>query len=392
MDELVRLRQFRRAPAPSVAARAQAALALHRTIHRRPQRTPRPIIVVVATIAAAALATAAYAIYQSVIVGSPAPANVKNVVRLETEVKGELIPREHANPGIEVAKTKAAAAITTSVGPAYLWVAPTKRGDSCAYLQIVALDLPGGRPNLSGGCSSGGPGFSIGIQYIRVKNRPFALVQGRVGTIGAKAVELQFANGSSHTYPITDKYVLAETDHNNAIKTAIVRDAHGRALGERHYSNPLSPLQQGQQLLHGLHPTGPWKTVATLRTIDKHRLLAEKTASGSNGTICSELVTPSGTGGGCTRPIGPTALETGPTQIGTAPHGWFLLDGPVGAKIHSLELRFEDGTHIAIPIQHGYILYQVNPRNFISGHRPTELIARNATGQILRTHRFGFQH
>ncbi|MDQ1462196.1 MAG: hypothetical protein QOI08_3680 [Actinomycetota bacterium] len=390
MDELVRLRQFRPAAAPSATARAQAMLALRTVVGGRRRRTPRPLIVVAAIITVAALATAAYAIYQSVIVGSPAPANVKNIVRLQTQVKGELIPQAHANPGIEVAKTRAAAAITTSVGPAYLWVAPNKRGDSCSYLQIVALDLPDGRPNLSGGCSSGGPGFYVGIHYIRVKNRPFALVQGRVGTKGAKTVELEFANGSSHSYPITDQYVLAETDPNNAIKTAIVRDAHGRVLAQRHYSNSLSPLQQGQQLLHRLHPIGPWRMVATLRTIGKHRLLAEKTAPGSNGTICSELVTPSGTGGGCNRPIGPTGLDIGPTQIGTAPHGWFLLDGPVGAKIHSLELRFEDGTHIAIPIQHGYILYQVNPQNFVSGHRPTELIARNTAGHIVNTRRFGF--
>jgi hypothetical protein len=391
MDELVRLRQFRPAPAPSAAARAQGMVALRSVVGGRRRRTPRPLIVVAAIVAAAALATAAYAIYQSVIVGSPAPANVKNIVRLQTEVKGELIPRAHVNPGIEVARTKAAAAITTSVGPVYLWVAPTKRG-SCAYLQIVALDLPGGRPNLSGGCFSGRPEFHVGIEYIRVKNRPFALVQGRVGTNGAKTVELKFANGSSHTYTIIDKYVLSETDPNNAIKTLIVRDAHGHVLAQRHYSNSLSPLQQGQQLLHRFHPTGPWKTVATLRTIGRHRLLAVKTAPGSNSTVCHELVTPSGTGGGCNRPIGPTDLDIGPTQIGTAPHGWFLLDGPVGTKIHSLDLRFEDGTHTAIPIQHGYILYQVNPQNFVSGHRPTELVAHNTAGHIVNTHRFGFLH
>ena len=99
MDELVRLRQFRPAAAPSAAARAQGMLALRTVVGGRRRRTPRPLIVVAAIIAAAALATAAYAIYQSVIVGSPAPANVKNIVRLQTQVKGELIPRAHANPG-----------------------------------------------------------------------------------------------------------------------------------------------------------------------------------------------------------------------------------------------------------------------------------------------------
>jgi hypothetical protein len=390
MDELVRLRQFRPAPAPSAAARAQAAFALTEAIGGGRRRRLRPVIAIAAFVAAAALVTGAYALYQSVIVGSPAPASVKHRVQLEGEVKGELIPQAHRNPGIEIDKTKAAAAITTSVGPVYLWVAPDKRGDSCSWLQIVAIDLPGGRPNLSGGCSRGGSSFYVGIHYIRVKNRPFALLQGRVGTKGAKTIEVQFANGSSHTYPITDDYVLAETDPNNAVKTLIVRDANRRVLAQRHESNPLSPLQQAQQMRQRFHPTGPWHTVATLRTIGKHRLLTEKTGPGSNGKVCHELVTPSGTSMGCGLPIGPTDLEIGPTQIGAAPHGWFLLDGPVGREIHSLELRFEDGTQVAIPIHHGFILYQVNPRNFVSGHRPTKLIARDAAGRIVKTRRFGF--
>ena len=51
----------------------------------------------------------------------------------------------------------------------------------------------------------------------------------------------------------------------------------------------------------------------------KHRLLAEKTAPGSNGTVCSELVTPSGTGGGCNRPIG--FLKSAPAQA-IRPQSW----------------------------------------------------------------------
>jgi len=111
---------------------------------------------------------------------------------------------------------------------------------------------------------------------------------------------------------------------------------------------------------------------------------------GANGTICQELVTPSGTGRGCGPPIGPTDIHVGPTQIGKAPHGWFLLDGLVGRTIHTLELRFQDGTQIRLAIHHGYVLYQVAPHNFISGHRPTELIARDTQGHIVKTRRFAF--
>ena len=114
MDELVRIRQFRPAPIPSAAARAQAASALNAAIGGKRARKARPLIVILALISAAALATGAYALYQSVIVGSPAPASVKKMERLEGEVRGELIPQAHGHPEIDVAKTKAAAVITGS--------------------------------------------------------------------------------------------------------------------------------------------------------------------------------------------------------------------------------------------------------------------------------------
>jgi hypothetical protein len=134
------------------------------------------------------------------------------------------------------------------------------------------------------------------------------------------------------------------------------------------------------------------QTIATLRTIGKHRLLVLKAGPGPNGTVCRSLVTPSGTSMGCGRaPKANSVGNVGPTQIGKAPNGWFLLDGRVGSNVRSLELRFQDGKHIAIPIHHGHILFQVNPRNFVSGHRPTELVARNSSGRVVDVRRFGFR-
>lgn len=390
MDELVRLRQFQPAAAPSAATRAQARAALDAAIKGGSRHTFRPLLLAAAILAAAALATGAYALYRAVIVGSPAPAKVQRMERLLGEVKGELIPQAHQRPGLEVAKTRAAAVITTSVGPAYLWVAPNTRGDSCAYLEIVAADLPDGRPNLSGGCSQAGTGFYVGVSYIRVNDHLLGLLQGRIGTKQATEVEVIFANGRSQMLPISDHYVLAETDPTNAIAKTIVRDAHGHALAQRVQPKPISPLHHAQHLRQALRPVGSMHTVATLRTIGKHRLLIEKSGAGPHGTICSELVTPSGTGRGCNQRVAPTALDIGPTQIGSAPHGWLLLDGPVGPSIRSLELRFEDGSHVPVPIHHGYVLYQFNPKNFRSGHRPTELIAKDAHGNVVRVRRFGF--
>jgi hypothetical protein len=195
---------------------------------------------------------------------------VKNAEQSLSEVKNELIPVVQSDhPDIEIAKTRAAAAISTSAGPVYLWVAPDTRGLDCSWLQIVADDLPGGRPNLSGGCTVGGTGVYVGIEIAS----KLGFVCCYVGTSGATTVELRFANGTTLTVPVYEKHVLAETNPNNAIATLIVRAAGGRVLEERHYPHPLTPEQQLQQLRAHSHPSriGPWRTIITLRTIGTGR-------------------------------------------------------------------------------------------------------------------------
>jgi hypothetical protein len=187
------------------------------------------------------------------------------------------------------------------------------------------------------------------------------------------------------------RFVLAETNPNNAIKGLVVLGSGGHTIARRNYPHPQSPLQQSSALRASLQQVGPMHTVATLYTIGTHRLLVEKTGRGRHGTICSELVTPSGTSRGCGPPVDATSLKgIGPTQIGRAAHGWFLFNGPVGSAIRSLQLQFGDGTAAAIPIHHGYILYQLSPQNLRSGHRPVKLVARGDTGQVVRVRKFYF--
>jgi hypothetical protein len=68
-----------------------------------------------------------------------------------------------------------------------------------------------------------------------------------------------------------------------------------------------------------------------------------------------------------------------------------FLYGPVGRNVRSLELEFEDGTQTSVGIHHGYVLKQVNPKNYVRGHRPITLVARNASGRIIRTRKFDFR-
>ena len=187
MDEVIRLQSLRAAPVAATAARAEAAFALEQAIGGR-RRPLRPTVVAIAFVAAAVLATTAYALYQDVIVGSPASVSVKNAERMLGEVKSQLIPvKTHGHPDIEIAKTRAAGAISTPNGPIYLWVAPDTRGLDCSWLQVVADDLPDGQPNLSGGCTVGGNRVSLRqVSY----GQAVGYVCCYVGTPGAKTVEL----------------------------------------------------------------------------------------------------------------------------------------------------------------------------------------------------------
>ena len=392
MDEVFRLQDFRATPVTATAARAQAAFALEQAISGRRRRPLRPTVIVIAFVVAAVLATAAYALYQAVIVGSPAPVSVQNAERMLGQVKGELIPIEsHGHPDIEVAKTRAAGALSTSIGPVYLWVAPDTRGYDCSWLQVVADDLPGGRPNLSGGCTEGGTAVFLGVSYLSSKGHALGYVCCYVGTPGAKTADLRFANGTSLTEQVYDKHVLAETDPHNALAETIVRGTNGQIIAERHYPHPLSPLQEAARLSHTGSPRiGPWHTAASLRTIATDRLVKEETAPTRDGGICYQVRLPTGTTGACGLPQpSPTAVDVKPTQIGAPPIGVFLY-GRVGKAVHSLELDFEDGTHVKVGIHHGYVLYQVNPSHYASGHRPTRLVARDAAGRLISTHKFPF--
>jgi hypothetical protein len=391
MDEVLRLRSLRAAPVAAVEARARAAAALEQAIGGR-RRPLRPTIVAIALVAAAVLATAAYALYREVIVGSPAPVSVKSAERMLGEVKGRLIPIETHSPDVDIARTQAAGAISTSLGPIYLWVAPNTRGLDCSWLQVVAYDSPNGVPNLSGGCTAGGSKVSVYVGFVGGRGHVVGYVCCYVGTPGAKKLELRFATGASLTAPVYDKHVLAATDPHNALAETIVLGASGQTLAEDRYPHPLSPLQEAARLSHtGSQQVGPYHVVATLRTIGSGRLVREETAPARHGAVCYELRLPTGTAGACNRGrLSATAVDVSATQVGAPPVGVFLY-GPLGRDVRSLELEFEDGTHTSVGIHHGYVLRQIDPKNYVSGHRPTRLVARNAGGKIVGTRKFAFR-
>jgi hypothetical protein len=347
----------------------------------RPRRTLlRPLVLAAAFAVAALIAVAAYAVARYVIVGSAAPPAVKASERLLNQVKGELIPRAHSGTGIEVAKTKAAVAINASTGPVYLWVAPTRAGGYCAFLQVVGIELPDGRPNLSGGCTSPpGAKLDVGVNAISVHGRMLALLVVHAAEPTRTAV-IRFRSGVERTLRLgASRFLVAEVKPSDQVRTVSARDARGHLLAQRQIpSIPVPPT-----------PVGPFRAVAEIRTIGANNPLVLHVAPATRGMRCASFAPAGGAGGICSKPPRPNQIDVNPNQRGAAPHGMLLLWGSVGRLISSLELRFEDGTKIPISLHHGWALYQVNPRNFVRGHRPVELVGRNRSGRVIDRRHLG---
>ena len=78
-------------------------------------------------------------------------------------------------------------------------------------------------------------------------------------------------------------------------------------------------------------------------------------------------------------------------NYGGAPGGTLLLVGPVGHKITTLKLHYQDGRTTTIPLHQHWALYEIKPIDYTKGRRPKTLIGRNATGQQIATIRLPWE-
>jgi len=348
---------------------------------RRPVLS-RPLVLFAAIAAAAILTAVGYAVVKYVVVGSPAPQAVKDRLTLLDTVKGELIPKVHRGSGIEVEKTRAAAVIQASTGPVYLWVAPTKQGGYCRFVQIVGTETRDGRPNLGGGCTSPKQRVDISVSGSRVHGKWLGLVVGHA-TAPAQRVRVRFADGARRSFDLSrDGFLLVEVK--DPVRQITVLTGTGQVLSDRR-SLPATGRHSFPK------QAGPAHTVAVIHTVHTGRPITLRVWRATNGDRCTTLITPGGTGRSCGgRPPKPDEMAVAPEQIGSArSHGMLLYWGSVGSRIEAVELRFEDGGRVALPIHEGFVLYQVKPSNFVSGRRPIELVARDGSGKVVATRRLG---
>jgi len=122
-------------------------------------------------------------------------------------------------------------------------------------------------------------------------------------------------------------------------------------------------------------PVGATRIVATMRLHNFKGEFVLRVGPAANGGTCEQLQTPFGVSSGC----GPHKTQPNENDVAFDSIGSIsYLKGPLGRNIATLDLQYSDGTHQRLPIQHGYVLFEIPP-----GKQPHQLISRNRVGGII---------
>lgn len=355
------------------------------------RRMRHPIVAAAVVLGAAVLCAAAYAVVRLVIIGSPAPPPVRASEQVLEQVQNSLSGLARSGGRrVDVAKTRAEALLDTGSGPVYLWVAPTRDGNRCMYLQITGLDVrfAGGSPFLmSIGCVDATQPQALLVRVnTGVDGHTLPLVAGYIPP-PAKILQLRFADGTtSRQYATTDGFVVALGSRYDPNPSAIVRNRQGRLITP-------SPVPFIPQRFVSGSPTGVNRFTITVPLPNHKGNLVLKVGPAARGGSCSELQVSSWSslGGMSMRECGPN--KPGPDGIEIR-RGYSsmpfhrpavtvqYLKGQVGTDIATLELVDRDGSRHPLPIHHHWVLSPINPAD-----PPTKIIGRNATGNIVVTQR-----
>jgi hypothetical protein len=405
MDELALLKDFRLEDASADGAREHARAALQAAMTRR--RLPRRrYAIVVAFAVAALLAAAAYAIVHEFIIGAPAPKDVNAQVaqRIGAFVASELIPLR-GQPLERGGRTRIGAAAQTSHGRVYLLLTPLQGGGVCETLWFERDRTPEGHPalELTSTCFYGKK-RPPGLVYAPAPNRHavpliFGHAPGAVRVrIGQRLFQTPFGwfvaplRGPEvlTAYGVSGGVVAQRTVRPSGPSVSRPKAKPNRAAG------PNWPVGPRRVLISTY--TG-W-TQAVLRITngkksfewrDTHQRLYVAVAPATNGGRCLYVyvgryqLDPS-PGCGFPRPRA-NEIQIVPIPVGWAANRQFMsilvLLGQAGANIARTDVRFSDGRSARARLRRGVVFYQVRRLEYRAGHRPVEVVARDANGHVL---------
>jgi len=376
MDELALLRDFRCQDASEDGAREHARAALRAAAERQRRRRRRGLLVL-ALAGAALLAGAAYGIVRGLIVGSPAPPEVREQPARFGH-SAELIPVPHPEDP-QLGEARVAAVLESSVGTVYLFSSPNA-GGLCASTWIEGNRGYQGRLNIASVCGRAAESF-YGSGSEEFRGKTTWLFYGRAGD-GVARVSLRFGDKTVDV-PLTGRYFLAEFPGppNQLPDRFLSYGADGKLLEQHAFGGPLAARLRVPP--PPPHPVTQPHEVATIDARGGAERVTLLVARASDGSYCQTVRsdrTPTNSGCSVPRPkpreIGVTAMN-----FGGAPDGILLLVGRVGSEITRLELRYQDGRVATVPLHERWALYEVVPADYAEGRRPQTLVGRDSAGR-----------
>jgi hypothetical protein len=270
--------------------------------------------------------------------------------------------------------------LRTARGPMTLWVSPHRGGGWCQGLQQpntrIWVTCAWWKPE----SGAFGPGFAGPKVFL-----------GRAAATPGRRLQLRFQNGTSLPIPTKDGFYLYRVPD----QTLVRAPPHALLLSQGHKEiarDPLFELYGREGLLtRGKRPAGA--IVGRSRPV-----VVQRTSQGP----AAIFVAPSkfrpahcwwlqvggrgAYGGGCVRDAKSTTSiwSVSPERLSVHGHEVDLLWGRVGQGYPRLGLRFQDGRRLRLPRTGSYFLYVVRGRDRVRGHRPASVVARGASGRVLR--------
>ncbi len=379
MDELTLLRDFRLEDASPTRARERARAAL-RAVAVRQSRRRRRGFVLLAFVGAAILAGAAYAVVHKLVVGDPAPSEVREQPALFGH-SAELIPVPHPeDPRLEQARV--AAVLDGRVGTVYLFSSPNT-GGLCASTWIEGDRGYQGRLNISSVCGTRDQSFfafgseEYGGQVVR-------LFFGRAGN-GVSRIALRFGEQTVDV-PVIGRYFIAEFASPQQAPDEFLSYGDDGTVLEQHAFLRAGNAPPAAPSPHQVTQPHEVTRIDARNGVEHVTLRVARASDGSYCQIVQSNRTPTNSGCSVTPPR-PHEIGVSAMDFGGAPGGILLLVGPVGSKITTLELRYQDGRLATVPLHRGWALYEVAPADYVDGRRPQMLLGRNASGREVASER-----
>jgi hypothetical protein len=307
--------------------------------------------------------------------GDPAPKSIKEQFELVENPPplrvGHRVFARPKPPPADLSAAHLAVALDSSVGPVYLWAAPTAGGGACTALEIVALPpMPNGRPNIGVNCGSAPTrerSIDVGAGGTRVDDKSsLHYIEGRVHASIAR-LEVTLSDGAEVPLRLVEGFFLAELPSTVTAVEFRGFDADGRLVERVHVPPPIPRMRQ---------PHESYREAASIRLYSGREARIEA-ARGEAGTLCWRVVW-GPQAGGC-NPLPNDALPSMMVS-GTGENQLVLLNGPVGSSIRRVDLIWDNGDRERLTIQNGFVLKQIDP----NGTRwPSKIVGRDLAGRVV---------